>query len=793
VEGLEGRCLLAAGPVIQSIGVPLNIPVGGKTLVVPVTAVDPAGGAVTFTLTSSDPNVTVTAEPVSATNPILQITTSFGVMEFELFGDLTPNTVNMIAGMAKSGFYNGLTFHRIISNFVIQGGDPAGNGTGGPGFTFDDEFNPSLIYSGTGQLAMANTAPDTNGSQFFVTVGPQRGLDFNNAIFGQMVRGFDVLAKINAASPPVTMTNVAIIQDPTVECFILKTGSGATVNENASLTLTATSASGSTNETLQAKVVADNDQGGTPVNDPPTLDPVSNQVSTTSSPITFHVTRTDLENDASTFKVAVAAADQAHATVSEQNVTNSGEDIVVTPLGGFTGVVHLTIGVEETGATHRGNTQLDNTNPFSLFDTQNITVAFGDQALTAGTAPSFTATEGAATTGGALGSFTDADTATAASAFSVTVNWGDGVQDTNAQVSGSAGNFTVTGTHTYKEAGKFGVKVTITDSSGATTILNGTATVADAALTGQGGTLSGFQLTALSGTVATFTDANASAEANDFTALINWGDNTPATVGVVSGSGGHFTVTGSHTFAAPGTFTPKVTITDVNTAGDATPATATPTGTAVVSPASAHQRFVNDVFNAILGRNAENAALTYFGTVLDLGIASPFQVILAVVNSPEHWLGVVNQTYDQFIDRLPDPVTQAYLVNYLAMGGTKAGLEVVLANTPEYFLVHGGGSNTGFVQSLFQDGLNRTAEAAAVSQLTALLDKGMSRDKVAAMVFSSPEAQLDMIQTQFQTFLKRAPDAFGQNGFTHLLQQDGMHDELMAALIGSSPEFLAQV
>ena len=84
-----------------------------------------------------------------------------------VFGALTPDTTRLISGLVKAGFYDGLTFHRVIPSFVIQGGDPAGTGSGVPPFTFDDEFNLNAIYSGSGQLALANSGKDTNGTQFF--------------------------------------------------------------------------------------------------------------------------------------------------------------------------------------------------------------------------------------------------------------------------------------------------------------------------------------------------------------------------------------------------------------------------------------------------------------------------------------------------------------------------------------------------------------------------------------------------------------------------------------------------
>ena len=105
-------------------------------------------------------------------------------------------------GLVEANFYDNLTFHRVVPDFVIQGGDPPGDGTGGPGFQFDDEFHPDAIFTGDAQLAMANSGKDTNGSQFFVTIGPQRHLDFNHTIFGQLVRGRDVLDGDQRRSPP---------------------------------------------------------------------------------------------------------------------------------------------------------------------------------------------------------------------------------------------------------------------------------------------------------------------------------------------------------------------------------------------------------------------------------------------------------------------------------------------------------------------------------------------------------------------------------------------------------------
>jgi cyclophilin family peptidyl-prolyl cis-trans isomerase len=142
--------------------------------------------------------------------------TTEGVIILELFDKDAPETVANFRKLASEGFYDGLTFHRIIRDFMVQAGCPAGNGTGGPGYEFDDEINDHKIVRGT--LAMANAGPNTNGSQFFiVTADETPWLDGKHTVFGKVVDGEDVLERLNemptaGADKPVTPVYISSIE-----------------------------------------------------------------------------------------------------------------------------------------------------------------------------------------------------------------------------------------------------------------------------------------------------------------------------------------------------------------------------------------------------------------------------------------------------------------------------------------------------------------------------------------------------------------------------------------------------
>ena len=135
---------------------------------------------------------------------------TMGKVKIELYADKTPKTVQNFIDLSNSGFYDGIIFHRVIPGFMAQTGDPDGTGSGGPGYTFEDEFHPSLSHDSAGILSMANRGPNTNGSQFFITYGPQPHLDNMHSVFGKVVEGLELIEAIPPRDP-------SMINDPSVK------------------------------------------------------------------------------------------------------------------------------------------------------------------------------------------------------------------------------------------------------------------------------------------------------------------------------------------------------------------------------------------------------------------------------------------------------------------------------------------------------------------------------------------------------------------------------------------------
>ena len=162
------------------------------------------GGLMVLSTDSASCKSSATVQGEKIKEPIAVLDTTMGIIKIKLFAPKTPQTVENFIKLSKQGFYDGTTFHRVIPDFVIQGGDPNSkdddpdnDGMGGPGYTFSDEFHPELSHNKEGILSMANSGPDTNGSQFFITLKPLQYLDNRHTVFGEVIEGMDVVKKIS--------------------------------------------------------------------------------------------------------------------------------------------------------------------------------------------------------------------------------------------------------------------------------------------------------------------------------------------------------------------------------------------------------------------------------------------------------------------------------------------------------------------------------------------------------------------------------------------------------------------
>lgn len=151
-------------------------------------------------------------------NRVAHVTTNLGSFQIELFEDRAPKTTKNFIDLVEKGFYDGIVFHRVIEGFMLQAGCPTGNGTGGPGYTIPDEFHSELTHDSEGVLSMANSGPNSGGSQFFVTLAPTAWLDGKHAVFGKVIEGIETVRAIGgtATGPgdrplePVVMETVSM-------------------------------------------------------------------------------------------------------------------------------------------------------------------------------------------------------------------------------------------------------------------------------------------------------------------------------------------------------------------------------------------------------------------------------------------------------------------------------------------------------------------------------------------------------------------------------------------------------
>ncbi|HQR07267.1 MAG TPA: peptidylprolyl isomerase [Gemmatales bacterium] len=361
----------------------------GKHTYVPLVANDTEGLPVSYSVSSANTNINASIITAGRTL-VLNVSGTdssgnafTGNLVLKLFEDKAPETTARIIQLVNSGFYNGLTFHRVVKGFVIQGGDPNGDGTGGSGTTLNDEFDRTLTFNSLGMLAMANSGDDNSDSQFFITdttaaTAAQQNLNFNYTIFGQIVDGLDVLQKIlntpvtsETPNATVTINSASVIN--TNKYAILDLSSLNSFTGSGTVTVTVKNAKNQTgtqtaNVTVQADAI-----NGTATNDLPFLPKIIDRQVAINGVTTFDVVATDLDNDPLTFVVRRADFTELDATdnvtVSIQQVNNVTARITITPKTDFAGLVNLKIGV--TQVTSNAQTSDYDTQAFNMLYTAN--------------------------------------------------------------------------------------------------------------------------------------------------------------------------------------------------------------------------------------------------------------------------------------------------------------------------------------------------------------------------------------------------------------------------------------
>ncbi len=367
-----------SGVAIPQSDQPTFEPVGDKTVQIgsplhlPIDAYDPDGGPLTVTVSVSDPTL-LEASVLSGNRSIRIDMEGYGDMVFELFEQRAPRASGRVADLADAGFYDGIIFHRVTSNFVIQAGDPTGTGTSGSTLgNFDDDFNAELQHNRSGVLSFAKSGDDTNNSQFFVTEVPTRFLDFNHSIFGQLVEGEDVREAISSTSTPesrqvgssqrpdidAVINTIEVFNDTENSVVMLKPTGNGTGSTNVTVTVTDQDGN-SSSETFLVSVVADT------ANSQPFLNEIADPATQTqNTPATLQLSSVDVEGDAVTY-FAQSLSGAASGVVAVDATTGL---VTVTPATDFVGTINVEVGVRP-GAGVFGNSGSDR-------DTQTVPFQF---------------------------------------------------------------------------------------------------------------------------------------------------------------------------------------------------------------------------------------------------------------------------------------------------------------------------------------------------------------------------------------------------------------------------------
>ena len=489
IDALEARRLLAA-PQIDPLPFDADIP-AGKTLYVPLTTEDADGDEVDVAAilppgTFGDVEV---LDEDDGTFVEMNVA-DFGNLTFFLFDDVAPDTIDRFVGLAETGFYDDLEIRRVEPDSGSFSLFQFGNRL----FTADadrdplpfeperasDELDPNTLFTGIGQLAIANTGTsDTGGTELFVTGDSLRSLDGNFTIIGQLVRGYSVFRNIlrtpvdgNVPVDPPVINSIREVENTNDSVLRISTTPSAST-QTTTLTVVASDSTGA--DTTEFFTLTKNPDT---VDSPPVLDlDETFFITEQDTPITIGIEGADPEGDDLFFDANLVTSDAGSITID-----NATGELVFTPDADFTGEAEIFVGVRQDGATARGN------RTSTLFDTETIYVAVGDESIVGTPVEINFLRDRSSTLTVATFASGEEDSA---DDFSASIDWGDGtVSDGTIVSTGEAGEFVVRGSHTYDDFFEnVAVIVTIMSDDGARDVVRSSANVVGEVLVIDGETL----------------------------------------------------------------------------------------------------------------------------------------------------------------------------------------------------------------------------------------------------------------------------------------------------------------
>jgi peptidyl-prolyl cis-trans isomerase A (cyclophilin A) len=559
----------------------------GKSLLIPVTGYSSTGLPLSFSVAVDAGHKTAVAARVKTGNPLLKLRLQHsggaadpaysGDLVFQLFNDWAPITTGYIAGFAQAGFYDGVIFHRLADlnkgtsteSFIYQGGDPQGTGSGGPEFSFSDEFYGPMTFTGRGQLAMANAGAGidykgTNGSQFFITHGNLSGgglvpggprfLDFKHTVFGQLTHGWDLLQKLHdtprsvlpADKPvsPVTISSASVVtqyDDGTYKhssaVLVLTATAALAASDAATLTVTASDGQGGqASKAFTVKTQADQNNSRPYAVQP--ADVAGPKDKLFSAPL---LKRVDLERD----YVALNSEVLDPVNVASQH---TGDRVLLLGKKGFQGSTRLRFLYQQYDSSYRG--EIDGPGAATQVSTVNVNI--GLKALDA-RALNLEPSPGVAFTGVKVATFVDSNLLGGTSGYTATINWGDGTAPQAGTIArdssrnGSVGG-AVQGSHIYARAGVYPLQVDFSGAKGFKSSVRGVAVVSAQPLraTGENLQVTGSRLSKRQ--VARIRDL-APVSLDQYSVTIDWGDGALSGGQLKSIGNGEFAVLGSHLYS----------------------------------------------------------------------------------------------------------------------------------------------------------------------------------------------------------------------------------------------------